>query len=191
MWGSRKEGVTIHERLSSTVPRALNMLNMSFVVRFTISPFLFDFWSRQLVTKDIQPTREGSRRQEARNQAGGSSESCTRLVTVSANVAGTGSGVMVVQVLDELDLGKLMMLIYQVIFEFYTTDSSCHSSWLSSMQSGASREFHVSQFIFSIFVPVEIHRHLALQHEAMLSADFCMLLLAVCFAGVCFDGQAH
>lgn len=54
----------------------------------------------------------------------GLSDNCTRLVIVSAGLVGSGSpGVMVVRVLDELDLGKLMMLTHQVISKF-----SCESS---------------------------------------------------------------
>lgn len=41
----------------------------------------------------------------------GRSDNCTRQVVVPA---GPGQGLMVVRVLDELDLGKLMLLIHQV-----------------------------------------------------------------------------
>lgn len=41
----------------------------------------------------------------------GHSDNCTRQVVVSA---GRGQGLMAVRVLDELDLGKLMMLVHQV-----------------------------------------------------------------------------
>lgn len=47
----------------------------------------------------------------------GFSDNFTRLVTVSAGLVGYGSrssAMMVVRVLDELDLGKLMMLTHQV-----------------------------------------------------------------------------
>ena len=52
----------------------------------------------------------------------GHSDNCTRQVIVSA---GPGQGHMAVRVLDELDLGKLMMLVHQVgqtglaIIEYY------------------------------------------------------------------------
>ncbi|CBJ26254.1 conserved unknown protein [Ectocarpus siliculosus] len=42
----------------------------------------------------------------------GHSDNCTRQVVVSA---GRGQGLMAVRVLDELDLGKLMMLVHQVL----------------------------------------------------------------------------
>lgn len=41
----------------------------------------------------------------------GYSDNCTRQVVVSA---GRGQGLMAVRVLDELDLGKLIMLVHQV-----------------------------------------------------------------------------
>lgn len=44
----------------------------------------------------------------------GHSDNCTRQVVVSA---GRGEGRMAVRVLDELDLGKLMMLVHQVTKE--------------------------------------------------------------------------
>lgn len=71
---------------------------------------------RQRLTADVHSTDGGlAERVAGRAPSVGYSDNCTRLVTVSAGVAGSASsGVMVMRVLDELDLGKIMMLTHQV-----------------------------------------------------------------------------
>lgn len=71
---------------------------------------------RQRLTTDVHSTDgELAAGGTERTHSVGCSDNCTRLVTVSAGVAGSASsGVMLMRVLDELDLGKIMMLTHQV-----------------------------------------------------------------------------
>lgn len=69
--------------------------------------------ARLQLTAD-RPSGEEKRRLVGRRGSlltpAGHSDNCTRQVIVSA---GRGQGLMAVRVLDELDLGKLMMLVHQ------------------------------------------------------------------------------